>query len=321
MIPPETADAINHVASDWAARADRGLSEAEAAELGTWLGGDSRRVGAYMRMTAVLADTEQEVIAPRWARSLVRPTASKGVSRRKLLVAGGAMAASVIGGGVYLGMSRGSAYETRKGEKRVIALEDGSILTLNTATRLEVRFSDRRRLIRLAHGEALFDVAKDPARPFIVRADSADVRAIGTSFSVAGGTGPSMTVLVREGVVELVQPRASALQPMRLAADTRAVIAGPNAPVVVERIEPGEVSRDLAWREGRLVFAGESLSAAAAQFARYSDTRIIVSDPVLAGSGVAGVYDLSDPIGFAQATALSLGARTQVCEGQVLISR
>lgn len=322
MTLPETADAINQIAADWAARADRGLTDAEAAELAAWLEADSRRAGAYMRMTAVLVGTEPEVVTPdatgaAWARR--KP--ANGLSRRQWLIGGGAIAASVVGAGVYIGLDRQGRYETRKGEKRVIALEDGSIVTINTATRLEVRYSEDQRLIRLADGEALFDVAKDAARPFVVRAGGVDVRAVGTSFTVASGAGQPVKVLVREGVVEVIRPRVPAQQPMRLAANTRAVIENADAPAVIVKVEPTEVNRELAWREGRLVFAGESLSAAAAQFARYSDTRIVISDPVLAGSGVAGVFDANDPVGFAQAVAGSLDARTEIREGRVLILR
>ncbi|MDQ1153423.1 FecR family protein [Brevundimonas sp. SORGH_AS_0993] len=320
MTLPETADAINRTAADWAARADRGLTDAEAAELAAWLEGDSRRAGAYMRMTAVLVGTETEdsnATGAAWARR----TPASGLTRRQWLVGGGAIAASVVGAGVWFGLDRQGRYVTRKGEKRVVALEDGSIVTLNTATRLEVRYSETQRLIRLADGEALFDVAKDAARPFIVRTGGVDVRAVGTSFTVTGGAGRPVKVLVREGVVEMVRPKAPTQLPMRLAANTRAVVADAASPAVIAKVEPTEVNRELAWREGRLVFAGESLSAAAAQFVRYSDTRIVVSDPVLAGSGVAGVFDANDPVGFAQAVAGSLEARAEVREGQVLVTR
>lgn len=322
MLPPETAEVINQAAADWAARADRGLTDAEAADLAAWLKADSRRAGAYMRMTAVLLGVESEAVIPdtkETAWSLRK--SERALSRRQWLIGGGAIAASVAGAGVYIGLGRQGRYETRKGEKRVIALPDGSIVTINTATRLDVRYSEDQRLIRLADGEALFDVAKDATRPFVVRAGGVDVRAVGTSFTVAGGAGRPVKVLVREGVVEVVQPKTPTPQPMRLAANTRAVVADAGAPVVIARVEPAEVHRELAWREGRLVFAGESLSAAAAQFDRYSDTRIIITDPVLAGSGVAGVFDANDPIGFAQAAAGSLGARAEIREGRVLIVR
>lgn len=322
MTLPETADALNLIAADWAARADRGLTDPEATELAAWLEGDPRRSGAYMRMTAVLLGTELQAAPPRWdRRGRIRQRAAGGLNRRQWLVGGGAIAASVIGASVYLGLHQPAVYETRKGEKRVVALADGSILTLNTATRVDVRYGEHRRLIHLTRGEALFDVAKDSARPFVVRAGGSDLRAVGTSFSVVAADDRPVELLVREGVVEVDQPSATGRRAMRLGANTRARIAGGDTPIVVEQVDPGRIGRDLAWREGRLVFAGESLSAAAAEFARYSDIRIVIADPGLAGAGVAGVYDTNDPIGFAQATALSLGGRAQVREGRVLITR
>lgn len=309
----ETADAINRDAADWAARADRGLGDAEAAELAAWLAADPRRAGAYMRMTAVLAATEVETQAG-------TATARAGSTRRWWL-AGAAAAASVAGAGLYLGLGRSRIHETRKGETRVLALEDGSVVTLNTATRLEVRYARDQRLIRLAGGEALFDVAPDAARPFVVHADHVDVRAVGTSFTVAATADRSVKVLVSEGVVEVLRPSDPAQAPVRLEANSRAVIDGAADRVEVIPVSPDELTRALAWREGRLVFAGESLSAAVAEFARYSDTRIVVSDPALAGSGVAGVFDARDPVGFARAVAGSLESRAEVRGGQVLITR
>jgi transmembrane sensor len=316
---PQTADEINQAAAAWVARADRGLTAAEDAALSAWLAADARRAGAYMRMTAVLVSIETDVGAGE-ARALSRPP-PQGPTRRQWLAGGGAIAASLAAAGLYLGLHASARFDTRKGEKRVVTLDDGSVVTLNTATRLEVRFSKGQRLIRLADGEALFDVAKDPARPFIVRAGDTDVRAIGTSFTVARIAGQPVSVLVREGVVELVQPKQTAHAPMRVSANTRATVAQTAAPVVIARIDPEQLDRELAWRQGRLVFAGESLSAAASQFSRYSDTRILIVDPELAGRGVAGVYDAGDPVGFAQAAALSLGAQAEIRENEVRISR
>ncbi len=317
MTLPETADAINLDASDWAARADRGLTEIETAELAAWLGADLRHLGTYMRMSAVLAATELQTGSEGVAER--RDPMTSGATRRWWMT--GAAAASVAGIGVYLGLDRAEAYETRKGETRVVALKDGSTATLNTSTRLEVRYTGDQRLIRLMDGEALFDVAHDTNRPFVVRAAGVDVRAVGTSFTVAAPANRTLKVLVREGVVEVLRPRTRAQAPVRLEANSRAIIGDAGVPVAVSRISQTEVSRELAWREGRLIFAGESLAAAAAEFARYSDTRIIISDPSLADSGVAGVFDARDPVGFARAVAGSLESRAEVREGQVLITR
>lgn len=317
MTIPETAESINLDAADWAARADRGLSENEAAELAAWLAGNPRRLGAYMRMSAVLVATDVERSADDAGRP--RRQTAHGSTRRWWLTA--AAAASVAGAGVYLGLGRPRVYETRKGETRALTLDDGSVVTLNTATRLEVRYSQSLRLVRLLSGEALFDVAKNASRPFVVQAASVDVRAIGTSFTVAATANRTVKVLVREGVVEVARPTVPAEAATRLEANTRATISDTTAPLVLARVTPVEVSRGLAWREGQLIFAGESLSTAVAEFARYSDTRIVVSDPALSGNGVAGVFDAKDPVGFARAVASSLEGRAEAREGYVLITR
>lgn len=317
MTPRETADAINRESADWAARADRGLAESEAAELAEWLAADSRRLGAYMRMTAVLATTEIEGPANDvWA---TRRQTTRGSTRRWWLTA--AAAASVAGIGLAIGLGRPRAYETRKGEKRVLALEDGSIVTLNTATRIEVRYSQNLRLIRLVGGEALFEVAKNAARPFVVQVAKVNVRALGTSFIITATNDRTVKVVVREGVVELARPRVPTQAAMRLEANTRAIVSNATAAVTTAGVSPAEVSRELAWRDGQLVFAGESLSTAAAEFGRYSDTRIVISDATLSGKGVAGVFDANDPVGFARAVAGSLEARTEEGEGYVVITR
>lgn len=321
-MPPDSADEINKVAAEWAARADRGLTAAEDAALQTWLGADQRRAGAYLRMSAVLLSEEAAMAAAGNGPS--RPSAVSGsllTRRRALAVGSGALAASLVAGLVLI-QGRSTRFDTLKGQKRVVTLEDGSVMTLNTATKLEVRYTRHERLVRLIEGEALFDVAKDKSRPFVVRAGEAEVRAVGTSFTVSRLQDLPVQVLVREGVVDVRRQQVAMTTPMRIAANTRAVVAQATAaPVVVARVEPQEVSREMAWQQGRLVFAGESLSAAAAQFARYSDTRIVVTDPDLAGRGVAGVYDASDAVGFAQAIALSLNAHAVIVRDEVRISR
>jgi transmembrane sensor len=128
-------------------------------------------------------------------------------------------------------------------------------------------------------------------------------------------------VLVREGVVEVTRPMEVQAVPIRVPANRRATVSGKETKIAVASVAPAEINRELAWREGRLVFAGESLASAADQFARYSDVRIVIAEPELAGRGVAGVFDAGDPVGFAQAAALSLDARAEILEGQVLIRR
>jgi len=309
----ETAADIDEAAADWAARADRGLSAAEAAQLDEWLRGDVRRSGAYARMTWALMSTEQASAEP--ARAPRRAT------RRMWLGAGGAIAASLAVAGVYLGSERPLSYATRRGERTVVSLDDGSVITLNTNTRLQVRYTTRRREIRLIEGEALFDVAKDADRPFVVTARNADVRAVGTSFTVSNVRSAPVEVLVREGIVDVTRSDTPQAAPARVMANSRAILAGDTGAVAVAHVDQVELGADLAWKDGQIVFRGETLAAAAARFGRYSDIGIVIVDPELGAERIAGVFNANDPVGFARSMALSLNAKVEISAEAVRLSR
>jgi len=319
-MPRQTADEINEAAGLWAVRHERGLTEDEAASFESWLEEDPRHLGAYGRMAATLMQTQRaKALGPDFDPRTIRDDQSNELSRRQWLLGGGAVAASVAAG-VFVAI-RPKTYRTRRGEKRVVALADGSVVTMNTATTITVSYSDKARLIRLSGGEALFDVAKNAQRPFIVSAGGAQVRAVGTSFTVARLPRAPVEVLVREGIVEVTRPQHPQEAAARLTANMRAVVAPQAAPVEVATLDPDDVGRELAWREGRIVIERETLSAAAAKFERYSATRIVIEDPVLAEQEVSGVFEASDPVTFAKSMALSLGAHAEVGDDEVRIVR
>ncbi|GER03354.1 hypothetical protein JCM17846_10360 [Iodidimonas nitroreducens] len=108
-----------------------------------------------------------------------------------MLVAVAVLSFPPLGGGVLVTQIADNlfgpaveSFQTRKGESRMIALDDGSVIELNTLSKLEIRFSQHERTIMMIEGEAYFDVAKDPQRPFVVRTDKASVQAVGTEFNV-----------------------------------------------------------------------------------------------------------------------------------------
>ena len=322
----QTADEIDRQAGLWLARADRGLSSDEEDELDAWLAADPRRVGAYGRMRAVALHAERsQALGPDVDLDRLSPSAGAfGLSRRRLFAAGGGLAAALTGVAVVgVGwMARGRTHATGLGEVRVEALSDGSLMTLNTASRVRVDFSDRQRTIHLLEGEALFDVAKDAARPFIVDAGDTVVRAVGTSFTVKRLGRQPVQVLVREGRVEVRKPAAGA-RPVSAAANTRVISTtdSPSAPLAAVAVEPESLNSALAWRQGRIVFEGQTLLEAAQEFARYSDTRIVMDDPTLAAERVSGLYQANDPVGFAQAIAVAFDFHAEVHEGEVRLSR
>jgi transmembrane sensor len=324
----KTAHEIDQEAAEWAARVDRGLSSDEQSDLDAWLAGDVRRVGAYGRMRAIALRTERAAaLGSAYRPADFAPRRSTRPSRRKLLLAGGAMAAGMAGAAV-LGWTwyASGRFQTRKGQMRQVALADGSVVTLNTASLVSVDFSGRRREVRLLTGEALFDVAHDKARPFVVVAGMTEARAVGTSFSVLHLPGKAVQVLVREGVVEVTRTDEPTAAPMRVNVNMCAISSaetprGAATALSVAAVPEEGVSRALAWRDGRIAFEGETLAAAAAEFARYSDIRIVVEDPALAREEIAGLYETDDPVGFARAVAASLRAQAEVSDGAVRISR
>lgn len=320
----ETAQEIDLKAADWAARVDRGLSPEEERVLDAWLATDPRRLGAYGKVLAIAAHSERaRALAPNFDPAKFGTRAKPAVSRRALLMGGGGAIAASIAGLTVVGLvGRGQTYNTRLGEVKVTPLADGSVMTLNTASRVVVEFSDTQRSIRLLEGEALFDVAKDAGRPFLVDAGETQVRAIGTSFTVRRLGDAPIQVLVREGVVEVNRHAASAtFRPVRATANTRVLSSASSTSVAAAPVEPAAIRRELAWREGRIAFQGETLGQAAAQFSRYSETRIAIDDPAIAAEQVTGLFQANDPVGFAQAVASSFGLHADVGAGEVRLRR
>ncbi len=191
---------------------------------------------------------------------------------------------------------------TEVGEQLERRLSDGSKLTLNTDTRLEVDFDRNIRRVRILSGEALFDVAHDSERPFIVYAEGETVRAIGTRF-VVRVTDTTVDVTVTEGVVEYAPAkqvsgglRSGALTPVvatgRLRAGQSIRLGAPD-PVIVP-INRGEIRRTLAWTDGVLMFSGETLEEVIEELGRYTDDVVVFGDDATREVKVGGVFEIGN---------------------------
>ena len=326
MTTAKTAHQIDAEAADWAARLDRGLLSAEhEAALQAWLDGDARALGAFARMRALALSSERaRALGPDFDPASFKPTAdSKNIPRRRIIQTGGAIAAAALicAGGALKFLRRPGRFITGKGETKVVALQDGSVVTLNTASEIQVSYSDAVRAVELVHGEALFDVAKNKARPFVVAAGDTNVRVVGTSFSVRRIDAAPIQVLVREGTVEVFKPAQDA-KPVRISANSMAVAQADNGSTIEAMPVPAaQVHRQMAWQSGQIAFEGETLAQAAEEFSRYSDTRIVIDDSGLAKEEIAGLFKATDPVGFAQTIAISLNAHAQIGEGEVRLTR
>lgn len=314
-------ESISEQAARWVIREDAGsLRSDELRELDAWLKADSRHLGAYVRAQAswVALDRLGALHGP-IASAETASSRRWLLSRRELLAAGIAAATTVGAASIWFTQHRGSTlYTSGIGEVRRIALADGSTMLLNTATEVAVEFNKRQRRIHLIRGEALFEVAHDKSWPFVVHADDAAVRAVGTAFAVRLEH-RAVEVTVTEGVVEVADPAmvpvppphgplAALPGPIRLAANEQLIAIRSHSPMV-QVIAPSEVDRQLAWREGMVSFNGESLQAAVSEINRHNRHQIVVTDPALAARPVVGIFRATDLDGFAEAAAIALKAK------------
>lgn len=190
---------------------------------------------------------------------------------------------------VYLFQARSAnTYATGVGEQRSIRLVDGSTIEINSRSRLRVAFSDAQRTVELLEGQALFDVAKDSSRPFVVRSGDASVRAVGTQFDVYKKSGGTVVTVV-EGKVAVAAAGSSNGQLPTLSAGERLMVAPQTETRAAPIPERVDVAAATAWRQRQLVFDSVPLAQVAEEFNRYSERPLIVEEgagDVLQLSGV-----------------------------------
>ena len=182
-------------------------------------------------------------------------------------------------------------------------LDDGTRLTLNTNTRVSVHYSQGLRRVSLDHGEAMFEVAKNPQRPFIVEAGDEQVRALGTTFVVRHDT-DRMDVLLIEGRVQVTSKSGTATREAApavvLQPGQRLSLRGPDVAQSLDRPPVEEVT---AWRRSEAMFDNATLAEAVAEINRYGKTQVEISDPAVAALRVSGVFATRDPVEFANVIA------------------
>lgn len=285
-------------AAGWVARmsSDQRTRDDEAA-LQAWLDEDPARQAAFARHAdiwdaagALAADAEARAILGQGRG--VRPH----IDRRAVLgftAAAAAAAAVAVVAGPQIAEWRG-LYRTKVGESRRVTLADGSELTLDTATRVQVRFSEGERRLTLEAGQAHFRVAHDASRPFRVFVGADEVRAIGTAFDVRKD-GERARVTLEEGVVAVYRDTA---KPETILKPGQQATLAPAAPVKVAAVD---VRREQAWRFGRLVLDASPLGEAVDEINRYGGRAIVLADPTMADLKVSGVFHTRRPEAFVEA--------------------
>lgn len=314
--PAQHADAE---AAAWIARlqADDRSSLTDAG-LQEWLRADPAHADAFERATELWAMLPGAALCCDGATPIRHRTVPRGWATRRDFQAIAASGLLLIAVGAGWWLDGADAYATRRGEQKVTTLEDGSRIALNTDTEVEVRYARDERRVTLDRGEAMFDVAPNHARPFLVTAGDKQVRALGTSFIVRR-TGSGVVVTLLEGKVSVTDRRTARADatPTILTPGER-LTANADAPSTIDQPAIDAVT---AWRRGQAVFADTPLSAAVAELNRYGGPHIAVEDPHLASLRVSGVFATSDTTEFAAAIAALHGLRIQKAGAELRIVR
>lgn len=202
------------------------------------------------------------------------------------------------------------AYSTTLGEQKTVTLEDGTVVTLNTSSRLEVAYSSTSRDVHLYEGEAHFEVASDKSKPFSVHTKDGVVQAVGTAFSVRLDP-ETVRVTVSEGRVKLTplqeMPLDEAVAVGEAVTKELELAAGDTAQFVETRAEllqpltEAEINRQLSWRRGLLAFAGEPLSEVVQEVSRYTDVLIVFEDSELEQLPIGGYFKAGEVDGLLEA--------------------
>ncbi len=209
-------------------------------------------------------------------------------------------------------------YTTANDEHSKVTLADGSVVTLDSDSRMAVRLSAARRDISLLSGRALFKVAKDNSRPFVVKAGSRTITALGTLFDVRV-TPREMRVTLAEGSVSV--------KPVAAGRKARPQILKPRQQLVVVTGAPNaslrtvDIDNALAWVDRQFFFEDEPLASAVDEMNRYADRKIVV-DPAVADLRISGMFRVNNQAGFIEALKMTLPVAIHPdAKGRLVVSR
>ncbi|WP_419709332.1 FecR family protein [Pseudomonas sp. NFX224] len=238
-----------------------------------------------------------------------------------------AVAASVVavalGLGLFSGLNQPSPYtaefSTALGERRHVALPDGSVVDLDSRSRIQVRFEKNRRGVELTEGEAMFSVQHDTSRPFVVESGSGKVTVTGTRFDVRHGSSDTR-VVVEQGTVKVQGRSAAENDFVSLTAGMGTHVDALGKVVPAYAVNPAELT---AWRSGKLVFNNASLTDVAEQVSRYRDKPLKVGSAAVGNLRLTSVFksDNTDALLKALPSILPVAVRTLDDGSQEIISK
>jgi transmembrane sensor len=332
---------IEESAAVWLARRDSGnWSETDQADLNEWLRASTARRVAYLRLEAAWAQAGRlKALGAGLALDQVPASGALGNNSfckstetdsaptlsactktlRRWAYASAASILMCASGATawYFYSPHGASYETVVGGMEAIPLSDGSHVTLNSDSEVQVTVTAKERGVQLNHGEAFFEVAKDPTRPFIVKAGHARVIAVGTQFSVRRER-DQVDVVVIEGHVRVERDNQTTGEPPALLVPGS--VARSDGSSVLVQVKPlPEAEAILSWRSGFLIFHDTPLKEAVAQFNRYNARKIIIDDPNVANLRIGGNFKSTNAEAFVRLIESGLPIRAEHRDGRIIL--
>jgi len=310
---------IRDEAMDWFVRfCEQEVDGPGCKEFDSWLRTSPEHIRAYLDISAFweaagsmtrtrqididklvrLACEDNNIVAFQPPGKAIAEGRSKPPARRQRV----AIAASILffclslGAALWWQGTRDPTYATRVGEQRTVTLSDGSTVELNARSRIRIRFTPAAREVELIEGQALFRVARNPSRPFIVATGTTRVRAVGTQFDVyRKSTGSVITVV--EGKVAVSAPEGPTTTTATPKTDAVLLAAGEQVTVThlaLSAPTPADPAISTAWTQGKLVFNSTALGEVIEEFSRYNARPLFIDDPKLLSLHISGTFQTTD---------------------------
>ena len=219
-------------------------------------------------------------------------------------------------------------YETERGKLSVVTLADGTEVTLNTDSVIDVGYSAKERSVYLLSGEAFFDVAHDSVKPFVVYVGEHRVQAVGTAFNIDFSEVDSIDVIVTDGKVKVATPK-TLLRALLSGKAQKESLAGVGDQIVVGGDEKHdsrsrseeEINVDLAWQDGLIIFENELLPEVLKELERYSSETFKLMHPDLEKVRVAGLFKANDIDGVLYSLDVNFGIESKRLGSNIVLSR
>ncbi len=293
--------------------------EAEEAALNAWLEQDIANKVAYWRLKAAWGRADR--LAALRRDKIVAPHLPKGPARAMKIAAVIALTAvTATAANFWLNSTDrtgGAVYSTALGERKTIALTDGSEIELNTDTAIRFASAPALKTVTLLKGEAYFQIRHDPKRLFVIEAAGHRITDIGTKFRVRKDNA-RLEVALLEGEVRF-DSADGRVKPLSMKPGDVVIATAHSAAVM--RQPRREIADSLGWRSGMIVFRHTTLAEAAAEFNRYNANKIVIADNASAKLTINGTFQTGDIAAFADAAHAVFGLHVNTRNGETVISR